>query len=70
MIVNAFEVLSVDVVTIVQALRYLDFNGNLSGKTREKLVVFKEIIPEIKQDFPLSDTLEAVKNFIKENEAY
>ncbi len=67
---NAFEVLSVEVVTIVQALRYLDFNGNLSGKTREKLVVFKEIIPEIKQDFPLSDTLEAVKNFIKENEAY
>jgi histidine ammonia-lyase len=67
---NAFEVLSVEVVTIVQALRYLDFNGSLSGKTREKLAVFKEIIPEIKEDFPLSNTLEAVKNFIKEHEAY
>ncbi len=67
---NAFEVLSVEVVTIVQALRYLDFNGSLSGKTREKLAVFKEIIPDIKEDFPLSNTLEAVKNFIKEHEAY
>ncbi|MFO8145938.1 MAG: aromatic amino acid ammonia-lyase [Gillisia sp.] len=67
---NAFEVLSVEVVTIVQALRYLDFNRDLSGKTKEKLDVFKEIIPEIKEDFPLSDTLEMVKNFIKENEAY
>ncbi|MGM0390579.1 MAG: HAL/PAL/TAL family ammonia-lyase [Bacteroidota bacterium] len=67
---NAFEVLSVEVVTIVQALRYLDFNRDLSGKTRDKLDVFKGIIPEIKEDFPLSDTLEKVKNFIKENEAY
>jgi len=67
---NAFEVLSVEVVTIIQALRYLEFNGKLSGKTKEKLVLFKDIIPEIKEDFPLSDTLEAVRSFIKENDAY
>ena len=67
---NAFEVLAVEVVTIVQALRYLDFNESLSGKTRKKLDIFQAIIPEIKEDFPLSNTLEAVKNFIKENEAY
>lgn len=67
---NAFEVLAVEVVTIMQALRYLEFNGNLSGKTREKVEIFKDIIPEIKEDMPLSKTLEAVKTYIKENEAY
>ena len=65
---NAFEVLSVEVVTIVQALRYLDFNGELSTTTRNKLNILKEIIPEFKEDIPLSPILETVKNFIKENE--
>ncbi len=65
---NAFEVLSVEVVTIVQALRYLDFNGELSSTTRDKLNILKEIIPEFKEDIPLSPILEAVKNFIKEND--
>lgn len=67
---NAFEVLTVEVVTIIQALRYLEFNGKLSGKTKEKLVLFRDIIPEIKEDKPLSGTLAAVKNYIKENDAY
>lgn len=67
---NAFEVLAVELVTIMQALRYLDFNEKLSGKTKEMVVIFNEIIPEIKEDQPLSGTLEAVKNYIKEHEVY
>ncbi len=67
---NAFEVIAVEVVTIIQALRYLEFNGKLSSKTRKKVEIFKDIIPEIKEDMPLSNTLEAVKNYIQENEAY
>ncbi len=67
---NAFEVLAVEVVTIMQALRYLQFNGNLSGKTKEKVEIFKNIIPEIKDDIPLSSTLETVRKYLKANEAY
>lgn len=67
---NAFEVLAVEVVTIIQALRHLEFNGKLSSKTKNKVEIFKDIIPEIKEDLPLSSTLEAVKNYIKENDAY
>lgn len=65
---NAFEVLSVEVVTIVQALRYLDFNGELSTATRDKMNILKEVIPEFKEDIPLSPILETVKDYIKENE--
>lgn len=65
---NAFEVLSVEVVTIIQALRYLDFNEELSTATRDKMNILKKIIPEFKEDIPLSPILETVKNFIKENE--
>lgn len=67
---NAFEVLSVELVTVIQALRYLNYEESLSGKTKEKLEILNKIIPEIKEDFPLSATLEKVKNFIRDNEAY
>jgi histidine ammonia-lyase len=49
-------------------LRYLDFNGELSSTTREKMTVFNKIVPEFKEDIPLSPILETVKDFIKENE--
>lgn len=67
---NAFEVLAVEVVTIIQALRYLEFNGSLSGKTKKKVVLFKDMIPDMKKDIPLSAILEEVKEYIKENDAY
>lgn len=38
---NAFEVLSVEVATIVQALRYLNFNRKLSTATRGKWKFWK-----------------------------
>lgn len=67
---NAFEVLAVEVVTIIQALRYLEFNGKLSGKTKKKVVLFKDMIPDLKEDIPLSSILEEVKQYIKDNDAY
>jgi len=65
---NAFEVVAVELVTIIQALRHLDFNGELSSTTKEKMNILNKIVPEFKEDIPLSPILETVKNFIKENE--
>jgi len=65
---NAFEVVAVELLTIIQALRYLDFNGELSSTTREKMNILNKIVPEFKEDIPLSPILETVKGFIKENE--
>lgn len=67
---NAYEVLAVEVMTIIQALRYLEFNGALSGKTKKKVVLFKDMIPDLKEDIPLSGILENVRAYIRENDAY
>jgi histidine ammonia-lyase len=67
---NAFEVLSVEIITIVQALRYLDFDEKLSKKTREIFKEMNKTIPEIKEDFPLYKTNAEVKDYLKNNEVY
>jgi len=67
---NTFQVISVEMVTIIQALRYLNFNEKLSSKTLEKLKILETIIPEIKEDLSLSETLEKVKVYLQNNEAY
>ncbi|WP_079719658.1 HAL/PAL/TAL family ammonia-lyase [Salegentibacter holothuriorum] len=67
---NAFEVLSVEIITIVQALRYLNFSEKLSDKTRQVLEEMNKIIPEIKADAPLYKTNAEVKEYLKKHEVY
>tara|TARA_Y100000588_G_C13492546_1_gene601650 strand:- start:75 stop:536 length:462 start_codon:yes stop_codon:yes gene_type:complete len=67
---NAFEVISVELITIVQALRYLNFNDKLSNKTRQVLEEMNKIIPEIKEDFPLYKINAEVKKYLRNNEIY
>jgi len=67
---NAFEVISIELITIVQALRYLNFDEKLSNKTRQILEEMNKIIPEIKEDSPLYKTNAEVKKYLKNNEVY
>ncbi|GGW96960.1 HAL/PAL/TAL family ammonia-lyase [Salegentibacter mishustinae] len=67
---NAFEVISIELITIVQALRYLNFDDKLSNKTRQVLEEMNKIIPEIKEDSPLYKTNAEVKEYLKNNEVY
>ncbi|TDN89437.1 histidine ammonia-lyase [Salegentibacter sp. 24] len=67
---NAFEVLSIEVITIVQALHYLDFDNKLSQKTREILDELNKIIPKIKEDIPLYKINAKVKDYLRNKEVY
>ena len=67
---NAFEVLSVELITIVQALRYLDFKEKLSSATKTKFDILNKLIPEIKEDQPLYKTQQKIKEYIRSNSAY
>ncbi|MFD1095982.1 HAL/PAL/TAL family ammonia-lyase [Salegentibacter chungangensis] len=67
---NSFEVLSVELITIIQALRYLDINESLSSETRSKLELFNKIIPEFSEDIAMYPHIESVKQFLKKNDAY
>ncbi len=67
---NSFEVLAIELTTIIQALYYLDFDDKLSTATTKKLEVLREIIPPIKEDRPLYKEISELKEYIKSNEAY
>ena len=67
---NAFEVVSVELVTIMQALYHLDFNGKLSSKSRALFDELKTMIPPIKEDKPLYHMLAEVKDYLKNTDAY
>lgn len=67
---NAYEVVSVEILTIVQALRHLDIKDRLSTVTREKFEILNNLVPEIKEDFPLYKIQETIKEFIKTQDAY
>jgi histidine ammonia-lyase len=62
---NAFEVMSIELITIVQALRHLNIEKLLSKKSQEILEDFEAIIPDILEDKPLYPIIEIVKQLIK-----
>lgn len=67
---NAFEVLAVELITVIQALRHLDFKDQLSTATRAKFEILDKLIPEIKEDLPLYKIQELIREFIKTKDAY
>ncbi len=62
---NAFEVMSIELITIVQAVRHLNIEKELSQKSQEVLRGFEELIPDIFEDKPLYPIIESVKQAIK-----
>ncbi|MCH4823183.1 aromatic amino acid ammonia-lyase [Gramella lutea] len=67
---NSFEVLSIELATIVQALYHLDFDDKLSSATKRKLSKLRTIIPQVKEDRPLYSEIGDLKEFLRNNEAY
>jgi len=67
---NSFEVLSIELATIIQALYYLDFDEKLSSATKSKLKKLKNIIPKVKEDRPLYEEIRELKEYLRNNEAY
>lgn len=67
---NSFEVMAVELATIIQALYFLKFDNKLSSATRSKLETLREIVPPIEEDRPLYQEISALKDYLKNNEAY
>ncbi|MCF4101645.1 aromatic amino acid ammonia-lyase [Gillisia sp. M10.2A] len=67
---NAFEVVSVELMTIVQALYHLNFDQKLSSISKAKIGEIKKFIPAIKEDVPLYPKLSELKEYILKNEVY
>ena len=67
---NTFEVLAIELMTIVQALEYLDFGDKLSSQTQRLLKDIKAIVPPFTEDYITYPFVQKVKDYLKENEAY
>lgn len=61
---NSFEVISIQLLTLVQAIDYLGCFEKLSPKAQEIYTDIRKIVPTFKEDIVLSPQLQKIKNFI------
>ncbi len=62
---NAFEVLAIEAITIIQAVEYLEFQDRVSSSTKELYDALRKIIPAFSDDMVMYPYLEEVKNYLK-----
>lgn len=62
---NAFEVLTIEAITIVQAIEYLGFQDKISSATKELYDEIRKIIPAFSDDMVMYPYLEEVKKYLK-----
>ncbi|KXH78487.1 HAL/PAL/TAL family ammonia-lyase [Chryseobacterium kwangjuense] len=62
---NAFEVLAIEAITIIQAVEYLGFQDKVSSSTKELYDEIRKIIPAFSDDMVMYPYLEKVKEYLK-----
>jgi histidine ammonia-lyase len=62
---NAFEVLTIEAITIIQAIEYLGFQDKVSSSTKELYDEIRKIIPAFSDDMVMYPYLEEVKKYLK-----
>lgn len=61
---NTFEVLAIEMISIVQAVDYLKKTNGLSGKSKETVEKIRTIVPAFVEDYPIYKDLKKVKAFM------
>ncbi|WP_419869575.1 HAL/PAL/TAL family ammonia-lyase [Chryseobacterium sp. CT-SW4] len=64
---NAFEVLAIELITIVQAIEYLGFQDRISSSTKALYDEVREIIPAFSEDMVMYPYMEEVKKYLKKS---
>lgn len=62
---NAFEVLSIELITIIQAIRHNEIQDKLSSKSQTVCEELVSLIPDIIEDKPLYPIIQKAKDYIK-----
>ncbi len=65
---NAFEVMAIEMITIVQAIEYLKVQDKVSSKTKKMYDAIRNIVPPFKEDLIMYPFVNEVKNFIINHE--
>ncbi len=61
---NAFEVIAIELITVVQAIEYLGYQDKISSKTLEVYQNIREIVPIFKEDMIMYPFVNKVKQYI------
>ena len=61
---NAFEVLAIELITIVQAIDALNFKNDISSVTRKMYDDIRVIVPEFKEDQIMYPIVQKVKDYL------
>ena len=61
---NAFEVVAIEMITVVQAIEYLQFQDKVSSKTKSMYDAVRKIVPPFKEDIIMYPYVNQVKDFI------
>jgi histidine ammonia-lyase len=64
---NAFEVLSIELITIIQAIDALEQKNEISSVTKKLHDDVRAIIPTFKEDQVMYPFIQKVKNYLVEN---
>lgn len=61
---NAYEVVAIEMITIVQAIEYLQVQDKVSSKTKNMYDAIRKIVPPFKKDIIMYPYVNLVKDFI------
>lgn len=61
---NAFEVIAIEMITVVQAIEYLKVQDKVSTKTKNMYEAIRKIVPPFKEDLVMYPYVNQVKDFI------
>ncbi len=61
---NAYEVIAIEMITVVQAIEYLGVQDKVSSKTKSMYDAVRKIVPAFKEDLIMYPYVNQVKNFI------
>ncbi|HRO83709.1 MAG TPA: aromatic amino acid ammonia-lyase [Niabella sp.] len=64
---NAYEVLSIQAMTLLQAIDYLNCQDKMASKTLSVYKALREIFPKFVEDAPLYKELARIKTFLENN---
>ena len=61
---NSFEVVAIELITIVQAIEYLKVQDQVSSETKKMYQNIREIVPVFKEDITMYPYVNKVKEFL------
>jgi len=65
---NAYEVMAIEIITIVQAIEYLKVQDKVSSKTKKMYDAIRKIVPPFKEDLIMYPFVNKVKDYIINHE--